>query len=121
MTGQETLDQRCINTIRFLAVDAVQRAQSGHPGTPMGAATTACTLWDHFLKHNPRNPAWPARDRLILSAGHASMLLYSLLHPTGYDLPPVGQQNPRPPRVRPHGGQRSGPGKSVVGAKSEEE
>jgi len=86
MTDQATLDQKCINTIRFLAVDAVQKAQSGHPGTPMGAATMAYTLWDRFLKHDPRNPDWPDRDRFILSAGHASMLLYALLHLTGYDL-----------------------------------
>jgi transketolase len=82
-----TLDQNSINTIRFLALDAVQKAKSGHAGTPMGAATLAYTLWDRLLKHNPRNPAWPDRDRFVLSAGHASMLLYSLLHLTGYDLP----------------------------------
>lgn len=64
MTDQATLDEQCINTIRFLAVDAVQKAQSGHPGTPMGAATMAYTLGDRFLKTNPRNPAWPNRDRL---------------------------------------------------------
>ena len=93
MTHQETLDQRCINTIRFLAVDAVQKAKSGHPGTPMGAAPMAYTLWDRFLKHNPRNPAWPDRDRFILSAGHASMLLYALLHLNGYDLPLEELQN----------------------------
>ena len=87
VTDQATVDQRCINTIRFLAVDAVQKAKSGHPGTPMGAAAMAYTLWDRFLKHDPRNPAWPDRDRFILSAGHASMLLYALLHLTGYDLP----------------------------------
>ncbi|HUV88570.1 MAG TPA: transketolase, partial [Anaerolineae bacterium] len=87
MTDQAALDQQCINTIRFLAVDAVQKAKSGHPGTPMGAATMAYTLWDRFLKHNPRNPHWPNRDRFILSPGHASMLLYALLHLTGYDLP----------------------------------
>ena len=87
MTDQAALDQECINTIRFLAVDAVQKARSGHPGTPMGAATIAYTLWDRFLKHNPRNPRWPNRDRFVLSPGHASMLLYSLLHLTGYDLP----------------------------------
>jgi len=80
------LDQQCINTIRFLAVDAVQEAKSGHPGTPMGAAVMAYTLWDRSLKHNPRHPAWPDRDRFILSPGHASMLLYALLHLTGYDL-----------------------------------
>ena len=81
------LDQLCINTIRFLAVDAVQRAKSGHPGTPMGAATIAYVLWDRFLKHNPGDPKWPNRDRFILSPGHASAMLYSLLHLTGYDLP----------------------------------
>jgi transketolase len=86
MSQQTNLDQESINTIRFLAVDAVQKAKSGHPGTPMGAAPMAYTLWDRFLKHNPRNPAWPDRDRFILSAGHASMLLYALLHLTGYDL-----------------------------------
>jgi transketolase len=80
-------DQQCINTIRFLAVDAVQKARSGHPGAPMGAAALAYTLWDRFLRHNPRNPHWPNRDRFILSAGHASMLLYALLFLTGYDLP----------------------------------
>ncbi|MGD2178392.1 MAG: transketolase, partial [Anaerolineae bacterium] len=86
MTEQATLDQRAINTIRFLAADGVQQANSGHPGTPMGAATMAYTLWDRFLRHNPEKPDWPDRDRFILSPGHASMLLYSLLHLTGYDL-----------------------------------
>ena len=81
------LDELCINTIRFLAVDAVQKANSGHPGTPMGAAPMAYVLWDRFLKHNPRDPKWPDRDRFILSPGHASALLYALLHLTGYDLP----------------------------------
>lgn len=81
------LDQLCINTIRFLAVDAVQKANSGHPGMPMGAAPMAYVLWTHFLKHNPAAPAWPNRDRFVLSAGHGSMLLYSLLHLTGYDMP----------------------------------
>jgi len=79
-------DQLCIDTIRFLAVDAVQKANSGHPGAPMGAATIAYVLWDRFLKHNPGDPKWPNRDRFILSAGHASAMLYSLLHLTGYDL-----------------------------------
>jgi transketolase len=83
----DNLDQKCINTIRFLSVDAVEKAKSGHPGLPMGAAVFAYTLWDRFLKHNPRNPEWPDRDRFILSAGHGSMLLYSLLHLTGYALP----------------------------------
>ena len=81
------LDQLCINTIRTLAMDGVQKAKSGHPGMPMGAADLAYVLWTRFLKHDPANPAWPDRDRFVLSAGHGSMLLYSLLHLTGYDLP----------------------------------
>jgi transketolase len=81
-----TIDQLCINTIRMLAVEAVQKANSGHPGMPMGAAPMAYVLWTRFLKHNPRNPLWPDRDRFVLSAGHGSMLLYGLLHLTGYDL-----------------------------------
>lgn len=80
------LDERCINTIRFLSLDMVQRAKSGHAGTPMGAADIAYTLWDRFLKHNPRDPEWPDRDRFILSQGHACAMLYSLLFLTGYDL-----------------------------------
>lgn len=76
-----------INTIRFLSADMVQKAKSGHPGAPMGAAAAAYALWQHFLKHNPADPGWFDRDRFILSAGHASALLYSLLHLTGYDLP----------------------------------
>lgn len=80
------LDQLCINTIRFLSIDAVQKATSGHPGMPMGAAPMAYMLWNSFLSHNPANPDWFNRDRFVLSAGHASMLLYSLLHLTGYDL-----------------------------------
>ncbi len=81
------LDQLCINTIRFLAIDAVEQANSGHPGAPMGMAAMAYTLWDRHLKHNPADPKWPDRDRFVLSAGHASALLYALLHLTGYDLP----------------------------------
>jgi transketolase len=81
-----SLDQLCINTIRMLSVDAVEKAKSGHPGAPMGLAPAAYILWTRFLKHNPRNPSWPDRDRFVLSAGHASMLLYSMLHLTGYDL-----------------------------------
>jgi transketolase len=80
------LDQLSINTIRFLSADAVQNANSGHPGLPMGAAPMAYVLWTKFLKHNPANPHWADRDRFILSAGHGSMLLYSLLHLTGYPL-----------------------------------
>jgi len=81
------IDNLCINTMRFLAVDAVQKANSGHPGAPMGAAPMAYVLWDRFLKHNPNDPKWPDRDRFILSAGHASMMLYALLYLTGYNLP----------------------------------
>ena len=81
------LDQLAINTIRFLSVDAVQKANSGHPGLPMGAAAMAYVLWTRFLRHNPANPHWFNRDRFVLSAGHGSMLLYSLLHLTGYDVP----------------------------------
>ncbi len=77
----------CINTLRTLAIDAVQQANSGHPGMPMGAAPMAYVLWTRHLRHNPRNPKWPGRDRFVLSAGHGSMLLYALLHLTGYDLP----------------------------------
>src|SRR5258708_2351456 len=77
------LDQLCINTIRTLAMDAVQAAKSGHPGTPMGLAPTAYVLWQRFLRFDPADPIWPNRDRFVLSAGHASMLLYSLLHLTG--------------------------------------
>ena len=81
-----TIDELCINTIRFLAVDAVQKANSGHPGTPLGAAPMAYVIWDRFLKHNPGEPKWPDRDRFLLSPGHASAMLYALLHLTGYDL-----------------------------------
>jgi transketolase len=80
------LDELCINTLRFLSVDAVQKANSGHPGLPMGAAPMAYVLWTRFLEHNPANPGWVDRDRFVLSAGHGSMLLYSLLHVTGYDV-----------------------------------
>jgi transketolase len=86
-TETTTLEDLCINTLRFLSADAVQNANSGHPGLPMGAAAMAYTLWTKYLKFNPKDPAWFDRDRFILSAGHGSMLLYSLLHLTGYDLP----------------------------------
>jgi len=82
----DDLQNRAINTIRFLSADAVQQANSGHPGLPMGAASMAFTLWTRHLRHNPRNPKWAGRDRFILSGGHGSMLLYSLLHLTGYDV-----------------------------------
>ena len=80
------LAERTINTMRLLAVDAVEEAQSGHPGMPMGMAPTAYVLWKRHLRHNPADPKWPGRDRFVLSAGHGSMLLYALLHLTGYDL-----------------------------------
>jgi transketolase len=86
-TAPSPLDELCINTIRFLAVDAIQKANSGHPGLPLGAAPLAYVLWSRFLRHNPANPAWFDRDRFVLSAGHGSMLLYALLYLTGYDLP----------------------------------
>ncbi len=82
----DELDRHCVTTLRTLAMDAVQQANSGHPGLPMGAADMAFVLWTRFLKHNPANPAWPDRDRFILSAGHGCMLLYGLLHLSGYDL-----------------------------------
>lgn len=81
------LDQLCINTIRTLSLDAVQKAESGHPGLPLGMAPSAYVLWTKFLRHNPKNPKWFGRDRFLLSAGHGSMLIYALLHLTGYDLP----------------------------------
>jgi len=87
------LDQLCINTIRMLSVDGVQKANSGHPGMPMGAAAMAYVLWTRFLRHNPQNPGWVDRDRFVLSAGHGSMLLYSLLHLSGYDLSIEALQN----------------------------
>lgn len=106
------LDELCVNTMRFLAVDAVQKANSGHPGAPLGASPMAYILWDRFLKHNPNDPSWPDRDRFLLSAGHASAMLYSLLYLTGYDLPleeirqfrQWGSQTPGHPEYAPgHG------------------
>ena len=82
----DDLDRRCIDTLRFLSVDMVQQADSGHPGLPLDAAPMAYVLWTRFLKHSPRNPLWADRDRFVLSAGHGSALLYALLHATGYDL-----------------------------------
>src|SRR6266704_1508974 len=80
------LDQLCINTIRALAIDAVQKAETGHPGLPLGAAPMAYALWTRFMRYNPRNPKWENRDRFLLSAGHGCMLLYALLYLSGYDL-----------------------------------
>lgn len=92
MTTQD-LQTKAINTLRFLSADGVQEANSGHPGLPMGAAAMAFTIWTKHLRHSPRNPKWMGRDRFILSGGHGSMLLYSLLHLTGYDLPLEQLQN----------------------------
>src|SRR5213594_2940534 len=86
MTVATDLDRLAIDTIRTLSIDAVQKANSGHPGAPMGAAPMAFVLWTRFLRHAPTQPGWPDRDRFVLSAGHASMLLYSVLHLTGYGL-----------------------------------
>ena len=84
--ANQDLDLQCINTIRTLSMDAIQKANSGHPGAPMGLAPAAYVLWNRFLKHNPKNPAWIDRDRFVLSGGHASMLLYSMLYLSGYGL-----------------------------------
>ena len=81
--SQQNIDQLCINTIRTLSIDAVQQANSGHPGAPMGLAPVVYSLWQSFLRYDPANPLWPNRDRFVLSAGHASMLLYSTLHLAG--------------------------------------
>ncbi len=86
MTTEE-LDKLCINTVRFLAVDAVEQANSGHPGLPLGAAPMAYVLWSRFLRHDPRDSRWWDRDRFVLSAGHGSALLYALLHLFGYEMP----------------------------------
>src|SRR5918994_1938094 len=85
-TDQQTLDELCVNTIRTLSMDAVQQANSGHPGTPMALAPVAYLLYTRIMRHNPQDPHWPGRDRFVLSCGHASMLLYSVLHLTGYDV-----------------------------------
>ena len=77
MSDKNELEKKCIDTIRFLAADAIEKAKSGHPGMPLGAAAAAFTLWTRHLKHNPKNPRWVNRDRFVLSAGHASMLLYA--------------------------------------------
>ena len=82
----QSIEQLSINTIRTLSIDAIEKANSGHPGMPMGAAPMAYSLWTSFMKHNPKNPGWFNRDRFVLSAGHGSMLLYSLLHLFGYDV-----------------------------------
>src|ERR1700704_3152060 len=85
-TNPSELEKKAIDTIRFLAVDAVENANSGHPGMPMGAAPMAHVLWTRHLRFNPKDPRWPNRDRFVLSAGHGSMLLYALLHLAGFDV-----------------------------------
>src|SRR5512145_3007504 len=86
-TATHLIDQLCVNAVRALAIDTVLKANSGHPGLPLGAAPVGYSLFARLMKHNPANPGWPDRDRFVLSAGHGSALLYSLLHLTGYDLP----------------------------------
>ncbi len=103
------LDQLCINTIRTLSLDAVQKAESGHPGLPLGCAPMAYVMWTRFLRHNPKNPKWANRDRFLLSAGHGSMLLYSLLYLTGYDLPLEELQ-----RFRQYGSKTAGHPENVL-------
>ena len=85
-SGRGSIDDLCINTMRTLAIDAIEAAKSGHPGAPMGLAPAAYVLWTRILKHNPQNPDWADRDRFVLSGGHASMILYSLLYLCGYGL-----------------------------------
>lgn len=110
--GLSELDELCIQTIRFLSIEGVQKAKSGHPGMPMGMAPAAYVLWTKHLKHNPINPQWPNRDRFVLSAGHGSMLLYSMLHLTGYDITmedlknfrQVGSKTPGHPEYEPECG-----------------
>src|SRR6188474_71402 len=92
MTTNPGIERLAINTIRTLSMDAVQKANSGHPGTPMALAPVAYAIWNHVLRYDPARPDWPARDRFILSCGHASMLLYSMIHLTGIrKLGPNGQ------------------------------
>ena len=108
--AQEKLEQLCINTVRTLSMDAVQKANSGHPGTPMALAPLAFVLWDRFLRFNPRDPHWAGRDRFILSNGHASMLLYSMLYSDRLrpdarrleELPAMGLKDAGTPGVRTH-------------------
>ena len=105
-TSKETsaqLDELSVNTIRMLSADAVQQANSGHPGLPLGAAPMAYVLWSRFLQFNPQDPFWENRDRFVLSAGHGSALLYSLLHLTGYDLPLDELQRFRQPGAKTPG------------------
>src|SRR5512139_3468609 len=82
---RQQLENLCVNTIRTLSIDGVEKAKSGHPGTPMALADIAFVIWTEYLRHDPKTPKWQDRDRFVLSAGHASMLLYSLLHLSGYE------------------------------------
>ncbi|WP_256205623.1 thiamine pyrophosphate-dependent enzyme, partial [Calditerricola satsumensis] len=93
MIASRSIEQLAVTTLRTLSIDAIEKAKSGHPGMPMGAAPMAYVLWTKFLRHNPANPKWFDRDRFVLSAGHGSMLLYGLLHLCGYDLPLEELQN----------------------------
>ena len=110
--NQVKAEQYYANAIRALTMDAVQKANSGHPGMPMGMADVAYVLWTRYLKHNPKNPQWPNRDRFVLSAGHGSMLLFSLLYLTGYPMPldelkqfrQWNSKTPGHPEYDPHGG-----------------
>ena len=102
-TGRSALDELCINTIRTLSIDAVQKANSGHPGAPMGLAELAYVLYTRILRHNPRDPDWPDRDRFVLSCGHASMLLYSLLHLAGVRQEPTLTRRAREALARASG------------------
>src|SRR4249919_2871881 len=86
MKAEKQFEEMCINTIRTLAIDAVEKAESGHPGMPMGTAPIAHVLWSKIMKYNPANPSWKNRDRFVLSAGHGCMLQYAILHLTGYDI-----------------------------------
>ena len=120
------LREQIENTIRFLAVDAVESANSGHPGAPMGLARPALLLWERHLRFDPSEPEWPLRDRFVLSAGHASMLLYSLLHLFDYDVthddhprvPPARQQDARAPGVRRYARRRSDDGAARPGLRA---
>src|SRR2546421_892260 len=104
VTDTRALEELSINTIRTLAMDAVQKANSGHPGAPMGLAPLAYVLFTRVMRHNPSNPDWPGRDRFVLSAGHASMLLYSMLYLTGYPMTLDDIKRLRPGRPPPGGG-----------------
>ncbi len=101
--SNKTIDQLSVDTIRTLSIDAIEKAKSGHPGMPMGAAPMGYELFAKLMKHNPDAPTWVNRDRFVLSAGHGSMLLYSLLHLSGYDLS-MDELKKLPPMGQPHAG-----------------